>query len=119
MHELGIVFTIADRVKEIAKANNASHVESVTVQIGEVSDVVHTWLTDCWDWNAARTPILNGCKLEVITIPAITQCDGCGQLYRTVPQGKICPHCGSDKTWLLQGNETMIQDIRVADPPSE
>ena len=115
MHELGIVFTIADRVKQIAEANHVSHVECVTVEIGEVSDVIHSWLHDCWEWNAARTPILKDCKLEVIKIPAITQCDGCGQLYHTLRHGKICPHCGSDKTWLLQGNETNIRDIRVCD----
>lgn len=117
MHELGIVFTIADRVKQIAQENHAAHVESVTVEIGEVSDVIHAWLTDCWDWNATRTPLLKGCRLDVIKVPAITHCDGCDQLYHTIAHGKICPYCGSDKTWLLQGNETTIRDIRVSDPP--
>ena len=33
--------------------------------------------------------------------------------YDTVPQGKICPHCGSDQTWLLTGNEVNIKDITI------
>ena len=26
---------------------------------------------------------------------------------------KICPHCGSDKTFLIRGNEVMIKEIEV------
>ena len=33
--------------------------------------------------------------------------------YDTVPQGRICPHCGSEKTWLLTGNEVNIKDITI------
>ena len=42
-----------------------------------------------------------------------TYCDGCGKDYDTVPQGRICPHCGSDKTWLKTGNEVNIKDITI------
>ena len=40
-------------------------------------------------------------------------CDGCGKDYDTVPQGVICPYCGSEKTWLLTGNEVNIKEISV------
>ena len=32
---------------------------------------------------------------------------------RTVRYGKICPHCGSENTWLLRGNEVEIKEIEV------
>ena len=44
-------------------------------------------------------------------IPAITQCEACGAAYGTIEHGRICPHCGSDRTYLLQGNETLIKEI--------
>ncbi len=113
MHELGVVFHIADSVVKIAEENDASKVHSVTLEIGEVSTVVPDYLIDVWNWNCKKTPMLLGCELIVERIPAVTHCDGCGQDYPTVPQGKICPHCGSDKTWLLQGNEVIIRDIAV------
>ena len=25
----------------------------------------------------------------------------------------LCPHCGSDKTFLIRGNEVMIKEIEV------
>ncbi len=46
-------------------------------------------------------------------LPAVTWCDDCKKTYPTVEHGKICPHCGSPQTWLLQGNEFNIKEIEV------
>lgn len=113
MHELGVVFHIADSVVKIAQENQAEHVRRVKLAIGEVSTVIPSYLVDVWNWNCKRTPMLEGCELLWEPIPAITYCDSCGKTYPTVPQGKICPHCGSDKTWLQQGNELEIKEIAV------
>ncbi len=113
MHELGVVFHIADSVTRIARENEAAKVHSVTLELGEVSTVIPEYLIDVWNWNCKKTPMLEGCELIVEPIKAVTHCDGCGQDYATVPQGKLCPHCGSDKTWLLTGNEVVIKDISV------
>ena len=115
MHELGVVFHIADSVEKIAVENRASHVNKVVLQIGEVSMIVNDYLEDCWKWNAKRKPILDGCELEIETIPAITYCEDCGGEYATVEHGKICPYCQSERTYLVQGNETEIKEIVVDD----
>lgn len=113
MHELGVVFHIADTVVRIAEENEGTHVHSVTLELGEVSTVIPEYLIDVWKWNCKRTPMLEGCELLIEPIKAITYCDSCGKTYETVPQGKICPHCGSDKTWLQTGNEVNIKDITI------
>lgn len=119
MHELGIVFHIADSVEKIAEENGVSKVLGVTLEIGEVSTVMGDYLTDCWNWNAKKSEVLNGCELKIETVKAITHCDGCGRRYETVAHGKICPHCGSENTWLLQGNEVSIKEISVEDMKEE
>lgn len=113
MHELGVVFHIADSVEKIAKENEVTHIHSVTLELGEVSTVIPDYLVDVWNWHCKRVPMLEGCELIVERIHAVTHCDGCGQDYDTVPQGVICPHCGSEKTWLLTGNEVNIKEISV------
>lgn len=113
MHELGVVFHIADSVVEIAKQNDALKVRSVTLELGEVSTVIPSYLLDVWNWNCKRVPLLEGCELLVEPIHAVTYCDACGKTYDTVPQGKICPHCGSDRTWLQTGNEVNIKEIAI------
>ena len=97
MHELGVVFHIADSVVKIAQDNQAQHVRRVTLQIGEVSTVIPDYLIDVWKWNCKRNPMLEDCELLWEPIHAITYCENCGKTYDTVPQGKICPHCGSDR----------------------
>ena len=115
MHELGVVFHIADTLARIAEENQVTRIRRVTLELGEVSTVVPEYLIDVWNWNCKRTPLLTGCELVIERIPAVTHCGACGRDYPTVPQGKICPHCGSPQTWLLQGNEFTIKDIAVPD----
>ena len=113
MHELGIVFYIIRDVKKVAEENHVGHVSAVVMDIGEVSTVVPEYLTDCWRWAADKEEMLKGCELKVNTIPAVTHCEDCGAEYGTVRYGKKCPHCGSEHTFLLQGNQVEIKEIEV------
>lgn len=115
MHELGVVFYVIDDVKKVAEENQVEHVNSVTIQLGEVSTVIPEYLIDCWNWAVKKHEILTDCELKVERIDAITYCEDCKQTYPTVKFGKICPHCGSEKTYLIQGNEFTIKEIEVVD----
>ena len=116
MHELGIVFHIIRTVEDVAKENHVARIQRVTLQLGEVSGVVESYLQDCWKWAAAKSEILPGAALTVEQIPAITLCEDCGQQYPTVPHGRTCPHCQSPHTHLLQGNEMMIKEVEAVEP---
>ena len=60
MHELGVVFHIADSVVKVAEENQARKVHTVTLEIGEVSTVIPDYLIDVWNWNCKRGPLLEG-----------------------------------------------------------
>ena len=111
MHELGIVFHIIDALDTVAKENDLSAIQSVTIQLGEVSTVIAEYLVDCWNWFAKKTPLIQGAKLLYETLPAVTWCNACKSTYPTIQYGKTCPHCGSGETWLQQGNEMNIKQI--------
>lgn len=113
MHELGVTFHIMDHVEKVAEANGVTRVHTVTLELGEVSTVIESYLHNCWKWAAKKRPLFEDCKLVVETLPAITYCQDCTQTYPTVRYGKICPHCGSEHTYLLQGNEFNIKEIEV------
>ena len=115
MHELGIVTHIAKTLDEVAKDNGLDSIATVTVEIGEVSGILLDYFTDCWDYFKVKNPILKDCKMIIETIPALTYCEDCHQTYETVRYAKICPHCGSEHTYLLQGNECNIKQIEVED----
>ena len=115
MHELGVTFYVIRDVKQVAQENNISKINSVTLEIVEVSGVVHELLIDCWDWAKKKEPVTQDAKLIINQIDAVTHCDACGKDYPTVAHGKICPHCGSEKTWLKVGQEFTIKEIEVFD----
>ena len=113
MHELGVVFYVIDDVKKVAIENKVNHVHSVTLEIGEVSTVIPKYLIDCWKWAITKHDLLKDCELKIETIDAITYCEDCQRTYPTIQYGKICPHCGSEHTYLLRGNEFNIKEIEV------
>ena len=115
MHELGVVFHCIKQIKDIAEQNCVEKVNSVTIQIGEVSTVIPYYFEDCWNWAIKKEPVLKDSKLIVETVNAVTHCEDCGKDYETVKHGKTCPHCGSEHTFLLQGNEIYIKQIEVPD----
>lgn len=112
MHELGVVFHVIKIVEEIAAENQLTEVESVTLELGEVSGVIESYLQNCWKWAVKRrSEILKDAALIIETISAVTYCEDCRKTYNTIEHGKICPHCGSGNTYLQRGNEFQIKEI--------
>jgi hydrogenase nickel incorporation protein HypA/HybF len=120
MHELGIAFHIIKEVDSFAEGHSISSVKGVVIELGEVSGVVPSYLEDVWVWACKnRSKHLGGCKLKIIVIKATTYCSACSSTFPTLPNGKKCPHCGSEDTYLVEGNEVTIQSIQVEDEPSD
>lgn len=115
MHELGVVFHCIKEVNKIAAENGVSRVNSVTVEIGEVSTVLPDLFEDCWNWAVKKETVLKDAKVIIETLPAVTHCENCLKNYPTVQYGKTCPYCGSGETFLLTGNELSIKQIEVFD----
>lgn len=119
MHEMGIVYHVISSVEQIAAENGIHHVSAVTLQIGQVTGVIFEYMADLWKWASDKSDLLRGSSLRQEEIHAVTRCLSCGKTYDTVPQGKICPFCGSPDTVLLTGNEYIIRSIETDDPAGE
>ncbi len=115
MHELGVVFHVIKSVNRIAEENGVSRVSAVTIEFGEVSSVIPDYLLDCWKWAVSKEIVMKDAELRIEQIKAETFCENCGKVYGTVEHGKICPYCGSDRTYLKQGNEFILKNIVAGD----
>ena len=111
MHELGIVFHMIDLLEEVGQENGLTSISRVTLNLGEVTGVIPSYLTDCWRWAADRTDLLAGAELEVIPVSAVTVCNACGRTYATLEFGKICPPCKSPDPELLHGLEIEVDSV--------
>ena len=106
MHELGVVFHVIKSVNRIAEENGVSRVSAVTIELGEVSSVIPA---------VSKETVMKDAELRIEQIKAETFCENCGKVYGTVEHGKICPYCGSDRTYLKQGNEFILKNIVAGD----
>ena len=113
MHELGIVMQVIDQVEKVAAENNVTKVVKLNMEVGQVSSVVPALFADCFEWSKKKTQYMQQTQLEMVILEGISYCQDCRQTYKTTESGKTCPHCGSERTYLLTGNEVNIKDIEV------
>jgi hydrogenase nickel incorporation protein HypA/HybF len=113
MHEMGIVTHLAKTLEEMAEENHITNYGSVTLEVGEVSGVMTELFTDFWDYYKQKHPVIKNCELKLETIHAVTFCSDCEKNYPTVKYGRTCPYCGSENTWLITGNETIIKEVEA------
>ena len=72
MHELGIIVHVAKTLKHVALQENVSKIGSVTLEIGEVSGIVESYLTDCWEYYRKKDELIEDSKLIIEKIEAVT-----------------------------------------------
>ena len=113
MHELGVVFYVVRDVKQVAEENAVEKIVSVTLQIGEVSGIMHEYLADCFNWAKKKEAVMEEAELVIEQIDAVSFCEDCKKEYPTVRYAKVCPCCGSENTYLVRGNEFLIKEIGV------
>ncbi len=112
MHELGLVFEMARVIEESLQGEEVTEVDTVVMEIGEVSSVVPHYFESCFPAVHDR-PLFHNAKLEMDIIPAVGRCRGCGTEFSIVPTKGYCPHCGSFDKELLSGREFNIRQVRV------
>ena len=113
MHELGTIYYVIDTVEKLMVENNLTQVASITLEIGEVSGIVPSFLQDCWLYARQKTEHFQETELKIEILDAVTYCQNCGKTYPTMTYAKICPYCKSGNTFLVTGNEYNIKEIEA------
>jgi hydrogenase nickel incorporation protein HypA/HybF len=115
MHELPITESILKIVIKHAQMNNASKVVTVSLQIGNLSDIEDEWIQHYFDYLSKDT-IAAGAKLKIERMPATVKCSTCSNIYEAEIQkmGDLtCPACGGTQGSLVSGREYHIKEMEV------
>lgn len=110
MHELGIMINVINSIEKIAAVNGVTKVETLVLQVGELSPVVPHYLEAVYP-AAVDGTLLQDTKLEIEVIPAIGLCKHCGTEFNLVMNKKVCPDCGQSDWKLISGTEFLIKEI--------
>lgn len=110
MHELGVVFEVVKTVEKIAMTNQLTKIDTLVLQIGELSSMIPRYIEQCFP-AAADGTLLQETKLIIEIIPGNVICDNCKAIYNLIENEKMCPKCAGNGWELLSGKEFMIKEI--------
>ncbi len=110
VHELGIIIEVVKVVEDYALKNNVTGIDTLVLQIGEISSVIPKYVEECYPI-AVEGTLLENTKLKIEIIPANAMCYDCGTVFNVVENEKNCPKCKSTLWRLLSGKEFIIKEI--------
>jgi len=110
LHELGILINIVETVEAFARENGVSTIQTLVLQVGELSPVIPHYLEECYPAAVDGTMLANTeLKLEIIAGEG--RCHECNTTFNILQNASQCPHCGSKSFTVLSGREFLIKEI--------
>lgn len=110
MHELGVVIEVVKTLDRIVLENNLSQVDTLVLQIGEISSMIPKYIEDCFEVAIDGTAYAQTkLKIEVLTATAL--CRPCNKVFKLVENEGKCAVCKSNDWELLSGKEFLIKEI--------
>ncbi len=122
MHEASIAQSIVQTVLQEANKQNALHIESVEIEIGELSFLGIEQI-EFWVKTGFQGTIAENAEIVIKQVKGIIHCQVCeyqGELkiekdpayHFSIPTFS-CPHCQSSKIEITQGREALIRRIKI------
>ena len=115
MHELPVTESILNIVIKHASKADVKKIVSISLKIGEMSDLEDEWIQKYFDYLSKGT-VAEGAKLKIEKIPVTFRCLSCNEIYpvqiRTNKEF-ICPVCGGGESTMVSGREYHVKDMEV------
>jgi len=110
MHELSIVESIIDIVLAEMLKNHISKVESISLKIGEMRQVVPDALYFSFECLRKNTPLADA-KLKIENIPIKGRCHQCHHEFILKNWLDNCQNCGANQIEIISGKELEIAEL--------
>jgi hydrogenase nickel incorporation protein HypA/HybF len=115
MHEITVLVELIRMVETAAIQNNIDEIDTIVVQIGEMSSIVPRYMMEYFP-NAAEGTLLENSKLKIEMIPANGLCHHCNKVFNIVKNKGNCPYCKADDWEILSGMEFILKEIVLRTP---
>ncbi len=111
MHEAGVISGMLKTVESVMAANDLTTVETIVLEVGELSGVIPHYMETCYPAAVFETPFENT-KLKINVIPGIVRCNRCGREFNGMKENLTCPFCRETEDLTpLTGQELVISQI--------
>ncbi len=115
MHELPVIQSLFDVCMRHADSNNAKKVLSVTLKIGEASDLQEEWIQSFFDYLCKDT-IIEGARLIIERVPLMVRCKECTMEFHVdfrSTDKPACPQCEGTKFEYVSGREYSVDSMEI------
>jgi hydrogenase nickel incorporation protein HypA/HybF len=110
VHEIGVMFEVVKTVENFAKQNGVTKIQTLVLQVGELSTVVPRYIEACYP-AAIDGTLLQDTELEIEILPGNGICLDCNKVFNIMENKSVCPYCQSRDFELLSGREFNIKEI--------
>jgi hydrogenase nickel incorporation protein HypA/HybF len=104
------MINVVNSVETFARNNGVTEIDTLVLQIGELSPVVPQYIQACYP-AAVDGTLLQNTKLKIEIIPGNALCKQCDKVFNLFENKKACPHCGQTEWEILSGGEFFIKEI--------
>jgi hydrogenase nickel incorporation protein HypA/HybF len=101
---------IVKTIENFAEKNRLTKIDTLVLQIGELSSVIPRYVEACYP-AAVEGTILQETKLKIEILPGNGICKDCNKVFNLIENKNKCPICGSGHWEVLCGKEFMIKEI--------
>ena len=116
MHELPVTQSILEIVVRHAAQNKVSRVLSITLEVGDLSDLEDQWLQHYFDYLSKDTAAA-GALLKIERAPIVLQCKQCQHRFEIEKHQlgqTTCPGCGGTGDFsLVSGRQYHIREMEA------
>lgn len=113
MHELGVICKVIETVDELCEKENIPYVDTITLEIGELSGIVPLYMENCFPAVTYNKERFKNTKLKIEVIEGLAKCKECGEVFNVVKHEGYCPKCNSFEKDVLSGLDFLVKEIIV------
>jgi len=110
MHELSIIENIVEIILAELPKHHLKKVESISLRIGEMRQVVPEALQFGFEFVSKSTP-LEGAELIIENVPIKGHCFNCNHEFILKNWLENCPRCHESKVEIISGKELEIKEF--------
>ncbi|MDO8811397.1 MAG: hydrogenase maturation nickel metallochaperone HypA [Gallionella sp.] len=112
MHEMSLVEGVLQIVKEAARSQEFTRVNTVWLEIGQLACVEKEALRFCFD-AVMRDSIAADARLEIIDVPGHGRCMQCNASMPIAALYEACPQCGGYQIEVTGGDGMRVKELEV------
>lgn len=112
MHELSIALSIVDLAEKQAREHNATEIEELELEIGNLAGVELQTLTFALE-SSIKGTMLENARIIRNDVQGEGRCGDCETIFVMKQHIEPCPKCGSYFINIIKGKELRIKSIVV------